>query len=586
MSTASPTLYGPDGRAIQYSRPPRPVRVVQKRDYQAADPSHLFGDWAVSIGSADQVILPRLTRLRNLCRSLERDNPYVRRMLTLMKVYVFGYKGIKLEVKTRHRRRTDLVNDRLNLTIRDNWQEFSKLGNYEVTGKYNCRGGDIYAFRRFMMDGEIFIRLIRGYRYNRWNFAIQFLEADWLDHTYSVRLTNGNWVRAGIEFNEWNRPIAYWLDNEGGGVDPYALPTTWSGTRIRVDAHDIIHVGIFEREQSRSVPMICSAIRNLRQMAEYEHSTVVSARASASKMGFIERDADSLPYESGEEDEQGNLVSEMAAGMIELLQPGQKFAPFDPGQPNAEFPNFRKAFLRGIACSFDIGYNALASDLEGVNYSSLRHGMKDDVEVYRDIQSWWIELVRWRVFEAWLEMALLTGQLNGATFDDYERITNSVYWSPRGYAYVDPTKDAQADLLQVANKMETRTNVLGHRGLDIEEVFETLAHEEDLADEYGLDLSPVGIGGGSAPRASGGGSSGSGTGEPPANPPGRFSVGGQQNHFSTLDWVLAKRARRERDFALLNENLYPEPNGYSTTNGHTAPGNSSRVTASIPAFSN
>jgi lambda family phage portal protein len=511
------TLYDPYNRPLPpAARQPRVV-IGKRQNYEGAEPSHLMADWLTSSLTADEAIRPSAVRLRNRCRSLERDNSYVRRFLTLLKIYVFGWRGIALECKCRHQRRRDRLHKELNDKIKSEWDQFGELGQYDVTGKFSCRTGDIFALRRCVIDGEIFIRLVRGYP-NRWNFAVQFIEADWIDIDHTQRLENGNTVRSGIEFDEWDRPVAYYIREST--THPYQGMVP----RIRISTEDMIHLGIFERaNQSRCVPWISSAITNLRQFGEYERAEIITARVCSSKMGMIERDIDSAPYTGGVPDDQGNLVSEVAPGVIEVLDPGQKFVPFDPGQPKTEFAAFRKAALRGIACAFDVGYNALASDLEGVNYSSLRHGQKDDVEVYRDIQSWYIWLVRQRIFSSWLEMATLSGRIDveGYGFENIESVLEAVSWKARGYQYIDPHKDATADLLQISNKLETRTNVLARRGLDIHEVFETLEYEEELADEHGLDLSPVGVGGGGgAPRApgAGAGGTGGGTGEPPAQP--------------------------------------------------------------------
>lgn len=536
--SAAPILYGADNRPLAPSPRPRPIVIGPQRHYEQSEPSHLTADWFFTGASADDSIKAGAVRLRNKCRSLERENPYMRRFLTLLKVYVFGYRGIRIECKCRHERRRDRPHKELNDAIQNQWEEFSKIGNYDVTGKFSCRTGDIYALRRCVVDGEIFIRLVRGYP-NAWNFAVQFIEADSIDIDYQEKLNNGNVVRMGIEFNQWDRPVAYWISEKGPGN-----ANNVKGSRTRIDAKDIIHLGIFERSpQTRCVPWPVAAINNLRQFAEYEAAEVVTARVCSSKMGMIERSMDSVAYSGATEDRQGNLVSECAAGVIELLDPGQKFVPFDPGQPKSEFATFRKAFLRGIACAFDVGYNALASDLEGVNYSSLRHGQKDDVEVYREIQQWFISVVRWRIFEAWLEMATLSGMINvaGYGFEDIGTVEDAIKWNPRGFAYVNPKTDAEADVYQINNKLATRTHIVAEQGEDIEDVFETLEYEEDLAAKHGLDLTPVGSQG--KPVATAGGSAGTGgTGEPPPSKP--ETGNGQKELVIKEGWLHARHEPR------------------------------------------
>jgi lambda family phage portal protein len=509
----------------QFNRPlpETPLRRVPpqyfktRSSYEASDPMHTLADWQATGVAADQLINASAQVLRNRARSLERENPYVRRWLSLLQNNVFGPTGIQFECNCHYEHRSDRPNRRLNETVEEQWELFAKRGNYDVTGNFSCLTGDAFALRRCAIDGEIWIRLIRGYPDNPWRLAIQFLESEAVDATYFNQTQSGNQVLAGVELNQFNRPVAYYvnsLDNRFG---------VYQGQRVRVDARDMIHLMTMDRLQTRGVPWITSAILQARQLAQYEIAEVTTARVTASKMGFIEMAPDSQKYDGSSPDEFGNQVTDMAPGQIEILGVGQKFTPFDPGTPSGTFAEFKKAMLRSLACSFDCNYNVLASDLEGVNYSSLRTGDKHDHEVWRWLQNWYIETVRERIFTAWLETATMAGAFSdvpGYDYTDIPMVLESVKWSPRGFGWVDPLKDAQAAVLEINAKLDTRTAVLARKGMDIEDVFETLAREEELADEYGIDLTPVTT----KPSTSSGsgGSTGAGTGDE-QEPPNRES---------------------------------------------------------------
>ena len=546
----APVLYDPYNRPLPALRRPRSQNPFGKRQaYEGGEESHLLADWITPQISADEAIYPYLLKVRNRCRSLERDNPYMRRFLSLMRVNVFGWTGIDTEIRVRHERRRDRPHKELNDAIDDEFDAYCELGNYDASTKFSGPSGDVFTLRRAIVDGELFVHLVRGFD-NPWRFAVNFIEADAIDHEYFDRLRNGNIVTMGVEHNAWGRPMGYWIRPE------HDIRGTVTGPRVRLDAAEVIHVGVFERSpQSRCMPWVVSAINSLRQFAQYELAQVIAARVCASKMGFIERDVDSSPYTGAEEDEEGNLVTEIAPGLIELLDPGQTFKPFNPGDLQTDFPNFRKAMLRGVACAFDCNYNSLGSDAEGVNYSSWRHGSKDDHDIYRFIQGWFIELVRRRIFRAWLEMATLAGRIDvsGFGYEDVPVVMKATEFKPRGWDYVDPTKDAHADVMLIANKLDTRTNVAARRGLVFEDILEHLAEEEDLAEEYGLDLSPVGVGGGGAkpaPAAGGGGgasgTTGTGTGEPAA--PSRILLGPNGAPIISNGWHPRKSPLYLRDY--------------------------------------
>jgi lambda family phage portal protein len=508
----------------QYNRPivtPPAQRITvpnwKRGSYESADFTHTTADWMPSGISADQMVNANAQVLRNRARSLERENCYVRRWLSLLQNNVFGSSGIQFECNCHYTHRNDRPNRRLNEAIEEKWEKFGKLGTYDVTGKFSCLSGDAFALRRCAIDGEIWIRLVRGYPDNEFKFCLQFMEAEAVDPTYFGQMPNGNQILMGVELNGWGRPVAFYankLDNSYG---------VYQGPRERIDARDMIHLMSPDRLQNRGISWITSAILQARHLSQYEIAEVTTARVTSSKMGFITMAADSQKYDGSSPDEFGNQVQDMAPGQIEVLGVGQGFTPFDPGKPNSNFPDFKKAMLRSLACSFDCSYASLANDLESVNYSSLRTGDRHDHEVWRWLQNMYIETVRERIFTAWLETATMAGAFSdvpGYDYTDIPMVLESVKWSTRGWDWVDPLKDSQASILEINAKLDTRTAVLARKGLDIEDVFAELAKESQIADEYDIDLTPVTT----KPSTSSGsgGSTGAGTGDE-QEPPNRES---------------------------------------------------------------
>lgn len=133
------------------------------------------------------------------------------------------------------------------------------------------------------------------------------------------------------------------------------------------------------------------------------------------------------------------MISEAEPGHFEQLPDGVAFTPFDPQYPSNEFQPFMKTVLRGIASGLNVSYNGLASDLEGVNFSSIRSGVIDERDQWRSNQRWLIDSVMQRVFSKWLDTELLFGGLGGYDVRDFDRL-NAVTWQPRGWAWVDPQK--------------------------------------------------------------------------------------------------------------------------------------------------
>ncbi len=81
-------------------------------------------------------------------------------------------------------------------------------------------------------------------------------------------------------------------------------------------------------------------------------------------------------------------------------------------------------------------------------------------------------------------MAILSGQvaLPMAKLEKFQ----AAEWKARRWAWVDPTKDVNAKILAIENGFESRRGVISENGGDIEDTFQELAQDEELAESYGL----------------------------------------------------------------------------------------------------
>jgi lambda family phage portal protein len=143
--------------------------------------------------------------------------------------------------------------------------------------------------------------------------------------------------------------------------------------------------------------------------------------------------------------------------------------------------------VRRIAAGWDVSYEALANDREGVNYSSIRAGVLDERDSWRELQAWIIEVLCQRVFEWWLKMAWLSGQIDLSGYSP-EDIFEFIKWHPRGFAWVDPLKDQQANVLSIENGTETQTQVMAEIGNDFEETMQMRKYEQDYIKALGVKI--------------------------------------------------------------------------------------------------
>lgn len=294
---------------------------------------------------------------------------------------------------------------------------------------------------------------------------------------------DGSYIRMGIEFNKWNKPVAYHLTQHHPGelFNRYQA----KGKYLRIPADEIIHAFIMDRpSQSRGVSWMHSAMLRLRMLAGYEEAELVAARVGASKMGFFVS-PDGSGY-LGAEDSRGNKLMEAEPGTFEQLPSGMDVKLFDPNHPTSNFADFEKSILRGIASGLDISYATLANDLENVNFSSIRHGSLEDRDSWRMLQNFMIEHFCNPIFENWLLMAI-TKNLLPIAMREFDKF-NKPIWRPRGWAWVDPLKDNHANQIALEQKTKSRSQIVADQGMDIEELFKQIVFEEELAKKYGLNL--------------------------------------------------------------------------------------------------
>ncbi len=456
------------------------------RRYDAAIPSNTQSDWLAWATSGNYEILHGWRRTCFLARDLERNNPHAKAFLRELCSNVLGATGIKYHSKVKNLKGPN-YNDKLNKTLQDGWKEFRRRGIYDVTGQNSGLDADRLILRALARDGEVLIRLIRGFRGNRFRFAVQLLEADALDIWYNALLTEGKRVSLGVALDNYGKPTAYNL-LDYFQQDVFAA-NSYTARRIRVEASDVVHVYLQERiTQVRGITWFTPVETKCRILERYEEALAVSNRIAASKMGFLERTKDAPRYEGQGQAETGEIIEEVSPGEVVELPPGYSFKPFDPSNPTETYADFRKNTLRSISSGLGIQYNTLANDLESVNYASARFGQSKEVEYWRELQRFFSEHVMQPIFEAWFETAILADALPDVGFDQLEQIGSSAIWKPRGWAFVDPVKDLQASLGAIDGGLSTRRRELAEQGLELEDVIEELVQEKELIEAAGLDF--------------------------------------------------------------------------------------------------
>jgi len=441
----------------------------------------LLADWVLGGGDINDEIRGDMRRVRARARDLAKSNAYIKQFLNMVSVNVIGPNGFALNAMIENGRGKLLtsVNDKIEAA----WDEWAS-GPITVDGKLNLTAAQMMLAKHVVRDGEAFVRVWRDWPENEYGTALEIIDPDVVDETLNENRQNGGRrINMGIEVDDFGKPLAYHVWTE---ADSQLVSNRRK--RVSIPAPDIIHLFLPDRvAQVRGYTCFYPAMIPARMLRGYTQAELVAARASAAKLGFLETNTDGPPpADIGGKDNANALSIPANPGTIEMLPPGLKFTSWDPQHPTTAFPEFVKGVLREIATGLGVSYNALANDLEGVNYSSMRSGLLIERDLWKVFQTWWCFGFLRPLYEQWLNVALLKGSLSlgSRDFRQYRRIR----WTGRGYRWVDPLKDAQAGIMAIKSGLASRTQLLDEQGLDIETVFRQLRNEQDLAAEIGITI--------------------------------------------------------------------------------------------------
>lgn len=459
---------------------------IVHRAYAGAGVNRLLEGWTAGSTSADSEIRSSLTLVRNRSRQLVRDNENAINIVRNaennvvglgigMQSQVMGLRGGKLDQK---------VND----VIEYAWEKWKKSRNCHVEGSLSFQDIERLILSAIYQDGEIYIRKVyKAMGDSKVPFALEIIEGDYLDENYNAKLENGNIIKMGVERNQWGRPVAYHMFNGHPGDDGYLFSSQGNrNQRRRIPAEEII--ALFPRNrasQVRGMPLFAAAIVNMHHLSGMVESEVVAARASAALMGFIESDGD-MP--NVDEVSNGEQLTNFEPGVFKKLSPGEKMNVPNISRPNSQFDPFVRIILRGMGAGVGQSYESVSNDYSQGSYSSARQALLADRANYRVIQEWLIRNFHDVIYEEWLYLAVLSGEISLKGFEINPEFYTKPKWLRPGFAWIDPLKEAEAFKVAVRGGFKTLTDVIAEQGGDIEEVFKQRAREIELAKQYGLTL--------------------------------------------------------------------------------------------------
>lgn len=470
---------------------PAPAGVVVKgrRNFDGAASGRLSG-WNRSAADINTDITKSLDTLRKSCRDLDKNNPWMRRIVDAwvnaaiadgLRPTVVLYTGRTVDGKPERDKAAEA-------RVYDLWERW---GRAPVSGsRMSVYGMQRAMFRALILDGEPLARYRPRFPADMPGlppFKVQLLEADLLPVTKTESVGNGlNRIINGIEVDALGEVVAFHLYKEHPGASvPWG--TTWE--TVRIPAREMIHAFRALRPgQMRGVPEAAPVITALWDLHGYQDNIRVNARAVATMVATVDGgDPDDNPAGlNPQRDESGAIVKtndtafygdgspveSLEGGTVIYSPDGRKVTIHNPGAPTG-VKEFVSDSLHEIAAGVGLSYNVLSGDMGDSSFAQAKLGLIEQAKnVSAMRRTVFVPMVLDPLWRTFIDFAVTAGLLPNRA-DLY-----NVRWSDPRQQSADRKTEVEAAILEVRAGFRTQDDVVeSDYGMDPDETRERRAAE-------------------------------------------------------------------------------------------------------------
>ena len=431
------------------------------------------GEWRVSNNSAEVTDKYSRDWVRARARDLERNSDIMNSVLGAYKRNVIG-SGFQIQAKTQ--------NPELNKEIERLWRRWCKARNCDVTGQQSLNQILRMAVERKKIDGGIlFVK-----RYTKDGIvplSIQMLEVDELDTGFFEPKSGRNKVVGGIEYNEYNRPVGYWIRQYD--IDGFTVmePTY-------IEAKDVIFYFSKKRpSQIREMPDVAQTVTRIRDVNEFINAVSVKQRIEACLAVFIKK---ALPVSGlgrpGSTSVDGRLTYEgkkLTPGMIQELNAGDDVQAVNPTGQSADATSFVKLQQRLVGAGQGLSYEATSRDMSETNYASARQGAIEDEMTFQEEKEQILAIMD-ELYESFVISAVVSGRIMIRDFWDKKDDYLEHEWIQPPKKWIDPQKESTAMKTAMNAGVKTYKQICAENGVDWQTQIDDIVEVQDYAAEKGL----------------------------------------------------------------------------------------------------
>lgn len=452
------------------------------RNYDAGNYGRSNANWRAVNQSAEYTDRYSRDTVRARARDLERNSDMMNSVIGPFVRNTIG-KGLILQA--------DTGNDELNEQIERLWKIWCKKRNCDVTGTQSLTQMLRMAVRRKKVDGGIlFVK-----RYTSGGvlpFKLQLFEVDELDSSQTAPKHKGNRVVGGIEYNQYNAPVGYWIRQ-------YSLDGMSIVDPVFLKAQDVIFYFSKRRpSQLREMSDMSQTATRIRDANEFMTAVSMKQRIEACFSVFIKKELPTTGIGRSGAGATGPRQTydgkTLSPGMIKEMNAGDEVQVVNPQGQATDAAAFVKLLQRMIGAGQGLSYEATSRDMSQCTYSSARQGLIEDSMTYAEEDELLADVLS-EIYETFIISAVLAGQLNIPDFwSNKDQYFNHSFVKPPK-EWIDPSKEAAATKIALQTGQKTFKQIAAENGSDwrkqVADICEVLAYARD---SFGVDLGGVILG--------------------------------------------------------------------------------------------
>jgi lambda family phage portal protein len=143
--------------------------------------------------------------------------------------------------------------------------------------------------------------------------------------------------------------------------------------------------------------------------------------------------------------------------------------------------------LLQVSSALGVPYAYLSNDMLKANYSNSRLAL---LEFRRRVEAWQHSVMVYQlcraVWRRWMDVAVMSSSLDIPDFETFRTEYLACSWLPPRWEWVDPLKDARAEIEQIEAGLKSRTQAIAERGFDAEQVDAEIAADKAREQSLGL----------------------------------------------------------------------------------------------------